>query len=149
MKIETLDLNTLYEQEYDQWLEETVKILKNRQLDQLDYDNLIEELETLGRSEKNAVRSLLLQVIIHLLLLQFWTEEKERNSNHWSAEIITFRVQLEDRLTTNLRNYLRSELDKIYQNACLIVNKKVQLTNLPDRCPYSLEELLQKDWFPE
>ena len=40
-------------------------------------------------------------------------------------------------------------LDKIYQNACLIVNKKVQLTNLPDRCPYSLEELLQKDWFPE
>ena len=38
MKIETLDLNTLYEQEYDQWLEETVKILKNRQLDQLDYD---------------------------------------------------------------------------------------------------------------
>ena len=149
MKIETLDLNTLYEQEYDQWLEETVKILKNRQLDQLDYDNLIEELETLGRSEKNAVKSLLLQVIIHLLLLQFWTEEKERNSNHWSAEIITFRVQLEDRLTTNLRNYLRSELDKIYQNACLIVNNKVQLTNLPDRCPYSLEELLQKDWFPE
>ena len=57
MKIETLDLNTLYEQEYDQWLEETVKILKNRQLDQLDYDNLIEELETLGRSEKNAVKS--------------------------------------------------------------------------------------------
>ena len=90
MKIETLDLNTLYEQEYDQWLEETVKILKNRQLDQLDYDNLIEELETLGRSEKNAVKRLLLQVIIHLLLLQFWTEEKERNSNHCSAEIITF-----------------------------------------------------------
>ena len=149
MKIETLDLNTLYKKEYDQWLEETVKILKNRQLDQLDYDNLIEELETLGRSEKNAVKSLLLQVIIHLLLLQFWTEEKERNSNHWSAEIITFRVQLEDRLTTNLRNYLRSELDKVYQNACLIVNKKAGLTNLPDRCPYSLEELLHKDWFPE
>ena len=57
MKIETLDLNTLYEQEYDQWLQETVKSLTNRQLDQLDYDNLIEELETLGRSEKNAVKS--------------------------------------------------------------------------------------------
>ena len=57
MKIETLDFNTLYEQEYDQWLQETVKSLTNRQLDQLDYDNLIEELETLGRSEKNAVKS--------------------------------------------------------------------------------------------
>jgi hypothetical protein len=149
MQIDSLSLSELYEQEYDQWLEETVRILKSRQLEQLDYENLIEELEALGRSEKNAVKSLLLQVIIHLLLLQFWTKERERNANHWSAEIITFRVQLEDRLTTNLRNYLMSELENIYQNACLIVNKKAELTNLPDRCPYSLEELLQKDWFPE
>ncbi|MGB5595928.1 MAG: DUF29 domain-containing protein [Crocosphaera sp.] len=149
MQIDSLSLSELYEQEYDQWLEETVKLLRSRQLEQLDYENLIEELEVLGRSEKNAVKSLLLQVIIHLLLLQFWTKERERNANHWSAEIITFRVQLEDRLTTNLRNYLMSELDNIYDNACLIVNKKAQLTNLPEESPYSLDQLLQKDWFPE
>lgn len=148
MKSQTSHLQKLYETEYDQWLTETIKLLKNRQLEALDYSHLIEELEALGRSEKNAVKSLLLQIIIHLLLYQFWELEQERNANHWAGEIITFRVQIEDRLTTNLRQYLASELPKIYQNALLIVQKKTQLNSLPEQCPYSFEQLLNKEWFP-
>lgn len=148
MKAQSLNSKELYEHEYDRWLTEMVEILKNRDLEKLDYDNLIEELEALGRSEKNAVKSLLLQIIVHLMLYQFWQLEKERNANHWAAEIITFRVQLEDKLTTNLRNYLAEELSKIYQNALLIVQKKTQLNSLPEKCPYSLEQLLDKQWFP-
>lgn len=148
MTSQILDLKQLYETDYDLWLSEMINLLKNRQLEQLDYENLIEELEVLGRSEKNAVKSLLLQIIIHLMLYEFWQSEKERNANHWAAEIITFRVQLEDRLTSNLRNYLAEELSKIYQNALLIVRKKTQLNSLPEQCPYSLEQLLDKQWFP-
>ena len=148
MKSQILNLKKLYETEYDRWLTEIVRLLKNRQLESLDYENLIEELEALGRSERNAVKSLLLQIIVHLMLYQFWQLEKERNANHWAAEIITFRVQLEDKLTTNLRNYLAEELPKIYQNALLIVQKKAQLNSLPEQCPYSLEQLLDKHWFP-
>ena len=148
MKAQTLNLKKLYDSDYDRWLTEMVKLLRNRDLEKLDYDNLIEELEALGRSEKNAVKSLLLQIIIHLMLYQFWELEKERNTNHWAAEIITFRVQLEDKLTTNLRNYLADELPKIYQNALLIVQKKTQLNSLPEQCPYSLGQLLDKQWFP-
>ncbi len=148
MKAQSLNLKELYEHEYDRRLAEMVKLLKNRDLEKLDYDNLIEELQALGRSEKNAVKSLLLQIIVHLMLYQFWQLAKERNANHWAAEIITFRVQLEDKLTTNLRNYLAEELSKIYQNALLIVQKKTQLNSLPEKCPYSLEQLLDKQWFP-
>ncbi len=148
MKAQKINLQELYDNEYDQWLTEMVKLLKNRDLENLDYENLIEELEDLGRSEKNAVKSLLLQIIIHLMLYQFWQLEKDRNANHWAAEIITFRVQLEDKLTTNLRNYLVDELPKIYQNALLIVRKKTQLNSLPEQCPYSLGQLLDKQWFP-
>ncbi|MFB2835414.1 DUF29 domain-containing protein [Floridanema evergladense] len=148
METNTLNLKQLYENEYDRWLTEIIKQLKNRDLENLDYDNLIEELEALGRSERNAVKSLLLQIIIHLMLYQFWQLEKEINANHWAAEIITFRVQLEDKLTTNLQNYLADELPKIYQNALLIVHKKTQLTSLPEQCPYSLDQLLDKNWFP-
>ncbi|MFB2880445.1 DUF29 domain-containing protein [Floridanema aerugineum] len=148
METQTLNLKQLYENEYDRWLTEIVKLLKNRDLENLDYDNLIEELEALGRSERNAVKSLLLQIIVHLMLYQFWQLETERNANQWAAEIITFRVQLEDKLTTNLRNYLADELPKIYQNALLIVHKKTQLTSLPEQCPYSLNQLLDKNWFP-
>lgn len=41
---------TLYEQDFNLWIEETVNLLKNRQLDQIDYDNLIEEVEDLGKN---------------------------------------------------------------------------------------------------
>jgi hypothetical protein len=85
-------LKQLYEKEYDRWLTETIELLKNRQFDRVDYEHLIEELEALGRSEKSAVKSLILQILIHLLLYEFWTTERARNSNHWAGEIITFRV---------------------------------------------------------
>ncbi|MFM7882088.1 MAG: DUF29 domain-containing protein [Microcystis panniformis] len=146
-----LALEQLYEREYDRWLSETIELLKNRQLDQLDYEHLIEELAALRRSEKTAVKSLILSIIIRLLLYQFWTTEREKNSNHWAAEIITFRVQLEYKLTTNLSKFLELELEleNIYENARLIAEKKTGLKNLPIICPYSLRQILEKQWFPD
>ncbi len=146
-----LALEQLYEREYDRWLSETIELLKNRQLDQLDYEHLIEELAALRRSEKTAVKSLILSIIIQLLLYQFWTTEREKNSNHWAAEIITFRVQLEYKLTTNLSKFLELELEleDIYENARLIAEKKTGLKNLPIICPYSLRQILEKQWFPD
>ena len=146
-----LALEQLYEREYDRWLSETIELLKNRQFDRVDYEHLIEELAALGRSEKTAVKSLILSIIIQLLLYQFWTTERERNSNHWAAEIITFRVQLENKLTTDLSKFLELELEleNIYENARLIAEKKTGLKNLPIICPYSLRQILEKQWFPD
>ncbi|MEH2045519.1 DUF29 domain-containing protein [Nostoc sp.] len=70
-----IDIKTLYESNYLQWLEETIKCLKNRQLADVDYENLIEELEDLAKNEKRRVRSLLEQIIRHLLLYQYWDLE--------------------------------------------------------------------------
>ncbi|MFM6192652.1 DUF29 domain-containing protein [Planktothrix sp.] len=99
-------------------------------------DNLIEELEELGTEKKNAVASLLEQIIRYLLLLQYWTSEAEYNSVHWKEEIYTFRVQLRRKITTNLRNYLESELDFIYKDALGFVKIKTQnLVNFPLECP--------------
>ncbi len=142
------NLKQLYEIDDSQWLEETVKILKNKQFNDLDLDNLIEELEDLGREKKNAVASLLEQVIRHLLLLQYWTEEKEYNSTHWQGEIYTFRVQLRRKLTTNLRNYLEAELNNIYQDALGFVKIKTKnKVQFLSECPYTLEQLLDQEWY--
>jgi hypothetical protein len=73
-----LALEQLYEREYDRWLSETIELLKNRQFDRVDYEHLIEELAALRRSEKTAVKSLILSIIIQLLLYQFWTTEREK-----------------------------------------------------------------------
>jgi hypothetical protein len=52
MEAKAINLKELYEQDYLLWLEENVKLLSDRQLQKIDYDHLIEELESLGRSEK-------------------------------------------------------------------------------------------------
>jgi hypothetical protein len=138
------DLKTLYKTDDIQWLEYTIELLRSKRLNELDLDNLIEELEDLGNERRSAVESLLEQVIRHLLLCQYWQAEAEINGNHWRAEIIGFRNQLERRLTTNLRNHLMIQLPKIYQSA-LKTGFKV---DFPQQCPYQLEELLDLDWLP-
>ncbi|PZV25904.1 MAG: DUF29 domain-containing protein [Snowella sp.] len=149
LTIKVNDLKQLYDLDDAQWLEETVNLLKKHQFQQLDLDNLIEELEDLGREKKNAVASLLEQIIRHLLLLQYWTNESEYNAVHWQEEIYNFRTQLGRKITTNLRNYLEKELNSIYQDALGFVKiKTVNSVVFPPDCPYSLEQLLDRDWLP-
>ncbi|NEP80743.1 MAG: DUF29 domain-containing protein [Okeania sp. SIO3B3] len=142
------DLKLLYEEDYFLWLEETIKLLNNRQLENLDYENLIEELEALGRSEKSAAQSFVILIIQHLLLYQYWSEERANNSSHWHGEILTFRIQLELKITTNLRNHLAERLDYLYGKARKIAQAKSEL-QLPEINPYSLEQILDEDWLPD
>ena len=149
LMIEVNELKQLYDVDDDQWLEQTINLLKNHQFQQLDLDNLIEELEDLGREKKNCAASLLEQIIRHLLLLQYWTTEAEYNTVHWQEEIYNFRIQLRRKITTNLRKYLEDELTSIYQDALGFV--KIKTTNLvtfPTECPYSQEQLLDRSWLP-
>ncbi|MEH2162687.1 MAG: DUF29 domain-containing protein [Nostoc sp.] len=139
-----LSLKQLYEIDDHLWLEETIKLLKANKLGELDLENLIEELENFGRRDKAKVASLLEQIIRHLLLLQYWTEESQYNSGHWKAEIRSFRNQLKRQITTNLYQYLENELASIYDDALGYVIDKTEgkLDNLPQFCTYTLEQLL-------
>ncbi|VXD12295.1 DUF29 domain-containing protein [Planktothrix paucivesiculata] len=148
MKIEVEQLSEIYEKDYFLWLEQTIKLLKNRHLNQIDYDHLIEELEELGNEQKRKVESLLEQIIRHLLLYQYWETEFQYNSHHWHAEIIGFRTQIKRRLTTNLKQYLSQELLSIYADALKFVKAKTQLDNFPQQCPYTFEQILDEDWLP-
>ena len=140
----TIDLKSLYESEHLQWLEETIRQLKSRQVDRLDYDHLIEELEALSKSEKRRVRSLLEQIIRHLLMYKYWQSEREYNKNHWESEIVSFRNQINEELP----NHLEDKLSSIYGHALDYVLAKTKLTNLPEFCPYSLKQILDKSWLP-
>jgi hypothetical protein len=138
-----INLTRLYEIDDSQWLEEIVELLKKRQFEHLDLENLIGELIDLGSEKKNAVVSLLEQVIRHLLLLEYWTVDREKNQAHWESEIVSFRTQLRRRMTTNLRNHLMNELRSIYQDALIYVRTKTHFkVNFPEVCPYSLDQLL-------
>lgn len=64
-------LSTLYEQDYCEWILTTVNLLRQGRFSEVDLDNLVEELETMGRSEKSALESNLTVVLMHLLKYKY------------------------------------------------------------------------------
>lgn len=140
----------LYQADYVLWLDDTIHQLRHHNFTELDIEHLIEELEDLGNERRNAVVSLLDQIIRHLLLLEYWQVARDYNATHWRGEIYNFRVQLGDRLTKTLYNYLLSELDKIYRRSLKGVQIKTEnAVDFPAVCPYSIEQLLDIDWLPD
>lgn len=142
------NLKELYKIDDYKWLLKTIEFLKNRQLNKLDIDNLIQELEALAKSEKRRVNSLLEQIIIHLLLYEYWHQEHLNNAHHWQGEIDAFRNQINDDLSTNLNQFLADNLESLYQRALRVVKSKSSLNCFPKNCPYSLIQLLDTHWYP-
>ena len=142
-------LQELYEIDDYLWIQKTVKLLKEKRFAELDLENLIEELDDLGREKKHKIESFLEQIIRHLLLLEYWNNEYEKNHRHWRSEIVNFRTQINKRMTTNYKNYLQENLPEIYQQARKYVKEKSGLDSFPHDCPYLLEQLLNEDWWPK
>ncbi len=124
-----LEQKSLYDTDYNLWVLETVKRLKNRDLDSLDWDNLIEEVEDLSRRDKKKLKSLLKRLCEHLLKLKYWESERERCRGHWQREITNFRQQIHDELkdSPSLKPHLREIFNECYQDGKFIASKRSQL----------------------
>ncbi len=134
------------DQDYDLWLQEQANLLRSHSFDELDLNNLIEELEALVRGEKSSVESFTYQIILHLLLVDYWKEESERNRNHWKAEVSSFQFQLSNKITTNLINHLNQRLPKLYARAKKTAILKTALKQrFPENCPYALADILGEE----
>ncbi len=129
---------SLYDSDYHNWLEITIKQLKSQEFSALDLENLIEELESMGKTDLRTANSLLKQIIIHRLKLDKLPDIQPRK--HWRKEINNFQDQLDDLLTSSLK--AKIDLDKIYNRAKrdIIVDYNLEL---PSDCPYSFDDLLK------
>ena len=132
--------------EYDYWLMEQAEILRQRDFANLDVDNLIEELEALVRGEKSSVEQFAYLIVLHLLLVDYWHEQAAWTRDYWESEVTGFRLQLNNKLTTNSQNHLGDRLDFLYDKARKAAIKKTQSSIKGDRFPidrrYSLEDIL-------
>jgi hypothetical protein len=147
--VSQINLQALYEQDYSLWLDITLKQLQVKDLDNLDWQHLIEEIEALGREQKNKVESYLRQLLKHLLLYHYWEAEKLYCQKGWAEEIDNFRAELEILLRSKtLYNYLVSILEPTYQKARRSAKIKSQLDSFPETCPYQLEDILNPEWLP-
>jgi len=142
---------TLYDQDYYLWLRTTINQLRTGQFSAVDLENLLEELETMGRREKRAIESLLIKLLEHLLKLKCWDKERERNQGHWKGEIRTFRREIKKALkdSPSLKSYILEIFDECYQDARTEASDRSQLSIdiFPSIPIGSLEQILDENWF--
>ncbi len=147
-----LTQKNLYDIDYNLWVLDTVKKLKVRDLDSLDWDNLIEEVEDLSRRDKKKLKSLLKRLFEHLLKLAYWEDERERCRGHWEGEIANFRQQIRDELldSPSLKPYIQEIFNQCYQDSRLIASKRSQLplNKFPEKPIADLEQILDQNWLP-
>jgi len=145
-------IETLYEQDYVAWLDLTLNQLKQQDFSGLDWENLIEEIDALGREQRHKVESCLLRLLLHLLLYQYWDIERQWSGKGWEKEIDNFRLELDFLLESQvLYNYFLSILEKDYGKARKLAIKKSNLASstFPEVCPYTPEQILDFGWLPQ
>ncbi|MEB3147502.1 MAG: DUF29 domain-containing protein, partial [Sphaerospermopsis sp.] len=74
----------LYQTDFYAWSQEQANLLRHQQWHELDWSNLIEEIESLGRKERQELRNRLSILIAHLLK---WEYQPTKRSRSWLATI--------------------------------------------------------------
>ncbi len=143
---------TLYDKDYYLWLEQTIEQLKGHDFSNLDLINLIEEIEGLGRSEKRSISSYLMRLCEHLLKIKYWQSEREQGYRGWKIEVRNFRLQIKAELeaSPSLNSFLQDVYVKQYRNArkLFLDASDISPTLVPETPEFTLEEILDEDWFP-
>ena len=144
----------LYDRDFHEWCGEQAARLRERAQsgvnDGLDYENLAEEIESLGRADKNAIRSHIVNLLMHLLKWQF---QPKRRGQSWRTSITNARAEisylLED--SPSLRHTFAQTIDRAYPIAMrnAAVETKLRPEVFPADCSFTPEQLLDDDFFPD
>ncbi|MBC5797527.1 MAG: DUF29 domain-containing protein [Sphaerospermopsis kisseleviana] len=143
-------MTVTYQTDFNMWLEETAKLLLENRWQEIDKEHLIEEISDLGKSEKRAISSQLIRLLLHLLK---WQYQPQRRSDSWLDSITDARTQIELAIkdSPSLKNYPQEQLIESYEKARRQAAKQTGLiiSTFPEECLYELELVLDEDWLPE
>jgi hypothetical protein len=87
-------LQTLYDSDFQVWVEKTIDCLEKQQLNRLDIQHLIEELTDLGRSDRKELESNLMILMAHLLKLKIQNDVPEQRSGRWYDSVVEHRQRV-------------------------------------------------------
>ncbi len=152
---------TLYDQDLQRWIEQTIGQLRNREFESLDIEHLIEELVDLGKSEKNTLKSNLMILLAHLLKLRVQSDAPDTMKMSWYSSVLEHRQRVLNNLadTPSLKSFLGEAVEKAYADGRKLAIKEGKLAKFGVRmpseseysliCPFSIEQILDEDFFGE
>ena len=162
--------NELYRHDSYTWAVEQAAALRRRDFDAVDWDNVIEEVEDIGRSRERAWEHRCQTIVLHLLQLQHCQPQDPMIAMVWILAVDNARLELEK--TVNENPGLKPARGQMLRDAWrygrrLAVNqlavhefgsqgasgyKNAQrrwMQRIPESCPYALAQIENEDWWPE
>lgn len=146
----TAKLKKEYEKDFYAWTMHNAELIRKKRFSEMDFEHVAEEIEEMGKSHERSLASRFEVLIAHLLKWQF---QSHYRCNSWRATIQEQRLRIKKLLKQNpsLKNEVDAIFSDVYDEAVLIA---VQDTNLsektfPKKCPYSLEQCLKENYFPQ
>jgi hypothetical protein len=137
---EASPMTKLYERDFLAWTQDQAEALRRRSIDELDWENLLEEVESMGRQERNEMRSHLIVLLLHLLK---WRQQPQRRSRSWMLTILEQRREAERQLAENPS--LQPDLEDIVADAYKIARlraareTRLSLKRFPEQNPFTWE----------
>jgi hypothetical protein len=145
-----------YDDDFYAWTQHQAAVLRAMHTDdnRFDREHVAEEIEDLGKSERDAVRSQVRRIIEHFLKLQYSPAQDPRYG--WMGSIVSARIELDDKITRTLRRETEAELERLYQQA----KRQAELgfrqygeddaiDRVPAACPYTFDDICRDDWYPQ
>jgi hypothetical protein len=153
-------MSDLYDTDVVTWAEQQAELLRRiaageRINDKVDWDNVIEEVESVGRSERDTVMSLLTNVMDHKLRLLGWPNHP--SANHWQHELRPWLARIAKRHRASM--HIADEMADMFRIARLdtdahMLDAGPSAAPLPLSCPWTLDQILAEAeaalrWQPE
>ena len=143
-------MEPLYERDFYSWCMEQARLVQEGCFAELDVDNVVEELESLGKEQAHKLGSSYRVLLLHLLN---WRYQPNRRSRSWAGTIVRERLNAAEILAENpgLKPRVRSLFSRAYNGARreAAAETGLPLSTFPETCPFPLAKALDEDWWPE
>jgi hypothetical protein len=143
-------MKSLYESDFYAWTQAQAELLKHKTWEALDLPNLIEEIESLGRQERQELRNRLGVLLGHLLK---WQYQPSNRGNSWLATIRGQRREAARVLQENpsLEPYLPEAVRLGYESGVDLAVRETGMDydTFPAECPYTIEQILEDTFLPD
>ena len=135
----------LYDRDFDLWLKKSATAIKNKDFQNIDWDNLLTEIEDMGKSQRRALESYTRRLIQHILKLKYWKSERKYNSQHWRIEVRNFRREVKKILedSPSLYNYLSQNYPTWYSKT---IREMREYFDIPDHELIPLEMIINQEY---
>ena len=143
-------MTDLYEKDFYAWASEQVGLLRAGRLAEADVPHIIEEIESMGRSEKRELVNRLVVLLVHLLK---WCYQPGLRGNSWRLSIKEQRIRLASHLDDNpsLQSKLDEAIEQAYRLAVIGTERETGLpeTAFHTTCPFSFPQMMDDAFWPD